>query len=82
LFPFLENIATIQISQWNEESGMIMLQVLKCFFMSNYLQYENYFLDQVLMNWMIILKTVVDRPMKPELTALCSDWAEVIEREK
>lgn len=78
IFPFLENLAINQLSNWNDESAKILTIILKCTGMAIFFKLEEYFAGAVLTSWMVILKGVIDRPVPEHLCKKQEDWNQLI----
>ena len=82
LFPFLEHLAGKQLQEWGEGSSVIMKLILKILYSTCYLQIEEYFKQNQLNNWMVLLKTILDRPIDNSLLTQTTDWDEINDRSK
>lgn len=52
------------IQSGSGEKSMIILQkILKCFYMCNHMTLDEYFQDEKLQTFMVIIKTILDAPL-------------------
>lgn len=77
VFPFLENLLTLQLNGWNADSPQIASIVLDIWSKAIHMEITDYFNVDKLKLWMCITKTLFDMPLPPAFTEQLADWGKV-----
>lgn len=80
-FPYIENLAGVQLKNWNHESAVILNIILECFKSAHYLQLSNYLKVDEVNNWMQICGQVLNNPLSDDETSILEDWDDIVERQ-
>lgn len=81
-FPYIENLAGVQLKDWTGDSAVIINIILECFKSAHYLQLSNYLKQDEVIIWMQICGQVLNNPIGEDETSFLDDWDEIIERQE
>ena len=81
-FPYIENLAGVQLKAWSQDSAIILNIILECFRSAHYLQLSNYLKQDEVNIWMQICGQILNFPISDEETTFLEDWDEIIERQE
>lgn len=80
MFPMLENLLINEMKKNESYSSRICQIILSIFCMANWMQFARYLNADRLRIWMVAIKSLLNRPIAPELTSKITNWDDMINR--